>query len=97
MNVHEGIREVFEQASTHDDGETTMSHETARRATIRDVAAAAGVSAQTVSRVINGSTHVNPGTRAQVTRSIAELGYTPDVAAQNLARLKRSSSLGSTS
>lgn len=74
-----------------------MADEAARKATIRDVAAAAGVSAQTVSRVINGSTHVNPGTRAQVVRSIAALGYTPDVAAQNLARLKRSSSTGSPS
>lgn len=89
MNVHEN--------TSHDDGETTTPHEAARRATIRDVAAAAGVSAQTVSRVINGSMHVNPGTRAQVTRSIADLGYTPDAAAQNLARLKRTSSLGSTS
>jgi len=74
-----------------------MDHQTGRRATIRDVAAAAGVSAQTVSRVINASTHVNPGTRAQVTRAIAELGYTPDEAAQNLARLKRAPSVGSTS
>lgn len=74
-----------------------MADETARKATIRDVAAAAGVSAQTVSRVINASTHVNPRTRAQVARCIAELGYTPDVAAQNLARLKRSPSIGSPS
>ncbi len=73
-----------------------MDHQTDRRATIRDVAAAAGVSAQTVSRVINASTHVNPETRAQVARAIAELGYTPDEAAQNLARLKRSASVGST-
>lgn len=74
-----------------------MAQEPARRPTIRDVAAAAGVSAQTVSRVINGSTHVNPGTRAQVVRSIDELGYSPDEAAQNLARLKRSSSIGASS
>ena len=75
-----------------------MPQHAPRGATIRDVAAAAGVSAQTVSRVINGSRHVTPATRAQVERSIAELGYSPDVAAQNLARLKRSSSsIGSTS
>lgn len=80
----------------HDDEEMMVADETARRATIRDVAAAAGVSAQTVSRVINSSTHVNPGTRAQVMRAIAELGFTPDVGAQNLARLKRSASVGST-
>lgn len=73
-----------------------MPMQTPRRATIR-VAAAAGVSAQTVSRVINGSCHVAPATRAQVERSIAELGCSPDVAAQNLARLERSTSIGSTS
>lgn len=74
-----------------------MAQEPARRATIRDVAAAAGVSAQTVSRVVNGSTHVNPGTRAHVERSIAALRYSPDEAARNLARLKRSPSVGSAS
>lgn len=62
-----------------------------RRPTIRDVARAAGVSAQTVSRVINGSTEVRPATRAKVERSVAELGFRPDEAARALARLKHRS------
>ncbi len=40
-----------------------------------DVAAAAGVSAQTVSRVVNGSPRVDPATRARVEGAMASLGY----------------------
>ncbi|MDR3472146.1 MAG: LacI family DNA-binding transcriptional regulator [Devosia sp.] len=43
--------------------------------TIREVAAAAGVSIATVSRVVNGYRHVRPEVRARVQRVIAELGY----------------------
>ncbi|MGB4136382.1 MAG: LacI family DNA-binding transcriptional regulator, partial [Microbacterium sp.] len=39
------------------------------------VAARAGVSGQTVSRVANGSPRVDPGTRARVEAAMAELGY----------------------
>jgi DNA-binding LacI/PurR family transcriptional regulator len=49
-----------------------------------DVAARAGVSHQTVSRVINGSPNVAPKTRARVERAIAELGYRPNTAARAL-------------
>ncbi|MEP7764687.1 LacI family DNA-binding transcriptional regulator [Sanguibacter sp. 25GB23B1] len=62
-----------------------------RRPTIRDVAREAGVSAQTVSRVINGSSEVRPTTRAAVERCVAELGFQPDEAARALARLKHGS------
>ncbi|MFI6094677.1 LacI family DNA-binding transcriptional regulator [Lentzea sp. NPDC051213] len=51
---------------------------------IRDVAAAAGVSYQTVSRVLNDSPRVNPGTRRQVLDAIERLGYRPDRAARAL-------------
>lgn len=51
-----------------------------------DVAKAAGVSHQTVSRVINGSGPVSASTRARVEAAVAELGYTPLMAAQALAR-----------
>ncbi len=56
------------------------------RITIRDVAARAGVSHQTVSRVINNSHAVRPATRARVEQAIAELGYRPDALAQSMAR-----------
>ena len=44
---------------------------------IRDVAADAGVSYQTVSRVLNGSLSVSADTRQRVKDSIARLGYRP--------------------
>jgi DNA-binding LacI/PurR family transcriptional regulator len=56
------------------------------RVTIRDVAAHAGVSHQTVSRVINGGNAVRPATQARVEQAIAELGYRPDALAQSMAR-----------
>jgi DNA-binding LacI/PurR family transcriptional regulator len=49
-----------------------------------DVAALAGVSHQTVSRVINGHPNVAPHTRERVEAAIAELGYRPNVAARAL-------------
>lgn len=55
-----------------------------RMATIVDVAARAGVSAMTVSRVINGHSSVSAETRAAVEAAIAELSYTPNVAARSL-------------
>jgi DNA-binding LacI/PurR family transcriptional regulator len=57
---------------------------TARPSAMSDVAALAGVSHQTVSRVINGHAHVAPETRERVERAIAELGYRPNSAARAL-------------
>jgi LacI family gluconate utilization system Gnt-I transcriptional repressor len=57
----------------------------ARRPTIRDVSRLAGVSRMTVSRVIRGLDIVQPETRAQVHKAIADLGYVPDRAAGSLA------------
>lgn len=51
---------------------------------IRAVAARAGVSAATVSRVLNGSSAVIAETRERVQRVIAELGYQPNRLASNL-------------
>ncbi len=53
--------------------------------TIDDVAAHAGVSAMTVSRVINGHAGVREGNRARVMRSVRELDYRPNLAASALA------------
>lgn len=58
------------------------------RVTIRDVAALAGVSHQTVSRVINKSKRVNPQTRERVEAAIKELGYRPSRLAQSLVTQK---------
>ncbi len=54
-------------------------------ATIRDVAASAGVSPMTVSRVINKDPGVRATTRAQVEAAIKELRYAPSAAARSLA------------
>jgi LacI family transcriptional regulator len=54
-------------------------------ATIKDVARLAGVSPMTVSRVVNGSKYVSSTTRQGVQRAIRELGYSPNIAARNLA------------
>ncbi|WP_225216685.1 LacI family DNA-binding transcriptional regulator [Microbacterium pullorum] len=58
--------------------------------TIEDVAAAAGVSRSTVSRVINDHGRVSVRARAAVHRAIADLAYSPNAAAQALARGGRS-------
>jgi DNA-binding LacI/PurR family transcriptional regulator len=50
-----------------------------------DVAARAGVSHQTVSRVLNGHPHVSPTTRTRVLAAIAELGYRRNLSARVLA------------
>ena len=57
-----------------------------RRATLRDVAQAAGVSLKTASNVINGSGRMTPETRAKVETVIERLDYRVNVAARNLSR-----------
>jgi DNA-binding LacI/PurR family transcriptional regulator len=57
-------------------------------ATIADVAKLAGVSAGTVSRVLNGAENVRPDTRARVTQAIAALEFQPNFQARSL-RSKR--------
>ena len=53
--------------------------------TIKDVAARAGVSPKTVSRVINGEDHVRPEIREAVQRVVAELNYRPTAFARSLS------------
>ncbi|MDW6021618.1 LacI family DNA-binding transcriptional regulator [Mesorhizobium sp. BAC0120] len=57
-----------------------------RRPTIRDVAAAAGISLVTVSRVINNHPSVKESSRQRVHEAMRELNYHPDAAAQSLRR-----------
>ncbi len=58
--------------------------EPTRAANIFDVARLAGVSHQTVSRVINDLPNVRPATRARVQQAIAQLRYSPSPAARAL-------------
>ncbi len=58
---------------------------TKREVTIRDVAAAAGVSIATVSKALNGRQHVRSDTRERVQRVAAELGFSPNASARSLA------------
>ena len=53
--------------------------------TLEAVAAAAGVSRSTVSRVVNGSSHVRPDVVTAVNAAIDELNYIPNRAARSLA------------
>ncbi len=53
--------------------------------TLEEVAAAAGVSRSTVSRVVNGSTKVSPGALERVNAAIESLSYVPNRAARSLA------------
>lgn len=58
---------------------------TTRPANLHDVARIAGVSHQTVSRVINGHPSLRPDTRARVLAAIEQLGYRPNQSARTLA------------
>lgn len=61
---------------------------TTTRVTIHDVATHAGVSAMTVSRVINERPRVSPDTRRRVEASITKLGYVPNRLARGLIQRK---------
>ncbi|MEZ4727053.1 MAG: LacI family DNA-binding transcriptional regulator [Caldilineaceae bacterium] len=55
-----------------------------KRITIEDVAKAAGVSRQTVSRAMNDKGEISPETKERVMRAIDELGYVPNRMAQGM-------------
>ncbi len=61
-------------------------HDRHRRATIHDVAAAAGVSRGTVSRVLNAGRYVSPEAKIAVEEAILRVGYVPNAAARNLVK-----------
>lgn len=64
-----------------------------KRVTIKDVAQAAGVSTQTVSRVINKFSYVSEETRQRVETVVEQLGYYPSTLARSLIQ-QRSYTLG---
>lgn len=55
-----------------------------KRITINDVARAAGVSRQTVSRAMNDKGEISPETKERVLTAVRELGYQPNRAAQSM-------------
>jgi DNA-binding LacI/PurR family transcriptional regulator len=64
-----------------------------RRATVYDVAVAAGVSVATVSRYVAGSGYVGQATGARIASAVARLGYVPNRAAASL-KSRRSGLIG---
>lgn len=64
-----------------------------RKVTVRDVAAAAGVSVSTASRVLSQNPSVNPEMARKVLKASTELGYTANVFARAL-RTRRTDSVG---
>ncbi len=63
-----------------------MTRLTTKRPTLRDVASLAGVSHQTVSRVINGAPGILPETLARVESAIQKLDYRPHAIARSMAQ-----------
>lgn len=80
-----------ERVTVHTSGDTGA--ERGRSPNIRDVARLAGVSYQTVSRVLNHSPSIRDTTRDRVLAVIGEIGYRPNAAARALVT-SRSRTLG---
>src|SRR5437763_239790 len=70
MNVHMNVHVNVHAASAGDIMETQLP-------TMKNVAAEAGVSVQTVSAVINNKPGITPETRERVMQVIRQLGYHP--------------------
>jgi DNA-binding LacI/PurR family transcriptional regulator len=70
-----------------------LAEQKPRRTTVADVARRAGVSAMTVSNVINGRPGVGADTRLRVLAAVAKLGYQVNVAARQL-RVGRTGAVG---
>lgn len=66
----------------------------AKRVTIHDVAAEAGVSRQTVTRAMNGRDDIKEATRARVLDAVERLGYRPSRFARNLVTRRKRHALG---
>ena len=61
--------------------------------TLKEVAARAGVSYQTVSKVLNGQLQVSPETHQRIMDAVQQLGYRPNQIARNM-RAQRSLMIG---
>lgn len=84
---------MSELASVNDSNTRAARGSGDRPAVMTDVAKLAGVSHQTVSRVLNDSPQVRPETRERVLAAVAELGYRPNAMARGLVS-RRSKVLG---
>lgn len=80
-----GGEDPLEAEAGRADNPGLLEQDSPRPVSIYDVAAEAGVSYQTVSRVINGHPNVKRSTRELVTTTITRLGYRPNRAARALA------------
>jgi len=65
----------------------------AKNVTLREVAARAGVSYQTVSKVLNKQAQVSPETEERILEAVRELGYRPNLLARSM-RSQRSYLIG---
>ena len=74
--------------------DTSDRSSSAPRATMQDVAAHAGVSLKSVSRVVNDEAGVSTELATRVRGSVKELGYRHNLAASNLRRGNRTASIG---
>jgi DNA-binding LacI/PurR family transcriptional regulator len=64
-----------------------------KNVTLKDVARRAGVSYQTVSKILGNKIQVTPEVRARVQQAVEELGYRPNITARSL-RTKSSCLIG---
>lgn len=81
--------DVDDRAPTGGTVEQLQPSQAGRRPTMRDVAARAGVSFKTVSRVVNGEPGVSPALVARVRRAVQELDFRPNAGARVLRRTDR--------
>ncbi len=79
MNVTDNVNDNV------NDNDAEGALRTVKNVTIKDVARVAGVSTQTVSRVINNRPDVASDTRTRILKIIADLGYSPNRIAKSLS------------
>lgn len=80
---------MAKKAQVNDGRSHSLGHAASKKVTMLDVAQRAGVSYQTVSRVLNNPDKVSPNTRKKIDEAIAELKYVPNMLAQQLGKSER--------